>query len=168
MSDVVTGEAVLLDLPAAGFASRAVSGAVDIALRLAVLATALVVLGRLGQALDGAAAAALGLVLVVASTVALPGAVETLSRGRSLGKIAMGLRAVRELAGPIRLRHGLVRGLFWVVELGPPGFGVPALVCSLLSARGKRLGDLAAGTYVVRERGAAQPTAPLEMPRFQA
>jgi uncharacterized RDD family membrane protein YckC len=164
VSDVVTGEAVRLDLPAATFASRAVSGALDLASRLVTLVVAYLVLGRLGEALDRAAGAAFDLVLFVLAFVGLPVLVETLSRGRSLGKLVMGLRAVRDDGGPIRFRHALVRGLVGVVELGPPGLGVPALLCSLLSARGKRLGDVAAGTYVVRERGAARAAAPAQMP----
>jgi uncharacterized RDD family membrane protein YckC len=164
MSDVVTGEAVRLDLPAATFASRAVSGALDIAARLVVLVVGSVALGRLGEALDAAAAGALALVILVVSFLGLPVLVETLTRGRSPGKLAMGLRAVRDDGGPIRFRHALVRGLVGVVELGPPGFGAPALICSLLSARGKRLGDVAAGTYVVRERGAGRAGPPPQMP----
>jgi uncharacterized RDD family membrane protein YckC len=164
MSDVVTGEAVRLELPAATFASRAVSGALDLASRVVLLVVAFGVLGGLGSALDEAAAAALGLVVVVTAFVGVPVLVETLSRGRSLGKLTMGLRAVRDDGGPIRFRHALVRGLVGFVELGPPGFGVPALLCSLLSARGKRLGDVAAGTYVVRERGAGPSAPPAQMP----
>jgi uncharacterized RDD family membrane protein YckC len=164
VSDVVTGEAVRLELPAATFASRAVSGALDLVSRLALLLVAFTAFGQLGAALDDAAAAALGLVLVVTAFVGIPVLVETLSRGRSLGKLVMGLRAVRDDGGPIRFRHALVRGLVGFVELGPPGFGVPALLCSLLSARGKRLGDVAAGTYVVRERGGGPLAPPAQMP----
>ena len=164
MSDVVTGEAVRLELPAATFASRAVSGAIDLAARLALLVLSFVALGELGAALDEAAAAALSLVLVVAAFVGVPVLEESLSRGRSLGKRAMGLRAVRDDGGPVRFRHSLVRGLVGFVELGPPGFGVPALLCSLASERGKRLGDVAAGTYVVRERGAGPAGPRAQMP----
>ena len=163
MSDVVTGEAVRLELPAATFASRAVSGAIDLAARLALLVLALVALSELGEVLDEAAAAALSLVLLVAAFVGVPVLEESLSRGRSLGKRAMGLRAVRDDGGPVRFRHALVRGLVGFVELVVL-FGVPALLCSLVSERGKRLGDVAAGTYVVRERGAGPAGPPAQMP----
>jgi uncharacterized RDD family membrane protein YckC len=163
VSDVVTGEAVRLELPAATFASRAVSGALDLALSAVVLVAGLVALARLVDAVDAAAAAALTLVAVVASFVGLPVLIETLTRGRSLGKRAMGLRTVRDDGGPIRFRHALVRALVGFVELVLL-MGAPALLSSLASARGKRLGDIAAGTYVVRERGAAQAAPPAQMP----
>ncbi len=80
-----------------------------------------------------------------------PIAVETLSHGRSLGKMACGLRVVRDDGGPIRFRHSLVRGLIGVIEILMT-FGVVACIASLVSARGRRLGDVFAGTLVVRER----------------
>ena len=80
-----------------------------------------------------------------------PTTVETLSRGKSLGKWAFGLRAVRDDAGPISFQHAFVRALVGLVEIYL-FFGAPAFFSALLSSRGKRLGDYAAGTYVVRER----------------
>lgn len=157
MDQVVTGEAVLLDLRPATFASRAVSGAIDLAAALALLLVASVVSWRLSLSLDGAAAAALTLVVLVSVAIGVPALVETLTRGRTLGKLAMGLRAVRDDGGPIRLRQALVRALVGFVEVWLL-WGVPALLTSLLSQRGKRLGDLAAGTYVVRERASARAT----------
>ena len=78
---------------------------------------------------------------------------ETTTRGRSPGKFALGLRVVSDDGGPERFRQALVRGLativdFWLV----PFIGVPALICSLLSAKGKRLGDIFAGTFVIQQR----------------
>ena len=102
-------------------------------------------------ALDTASGAALliaGLVLVI---VGYPVAFETLSRGRTLGKLALGLRVVTDDGGPERFRHALVRALAGAVECWAL-IGVPALITSILSARGKRLGDIFAGTFVLRER----------------
>ncbi len=70
-----------------------------------------------------------------------PIAVETLSHGRSLGKLAFGLRVVRDDGGPIRFRHALVRGAIGVVEILMT-FGIIACIASLVSARGRRLGDV--------------------------
>jgi hypothetical protein len=61
---------------------------------------------------------------------------------------------VRDDGGPIRFRHALVRGAIGVVEILMT-FGVVACIASLVSARGRRLGDVFAGTLVVRERVAA-------------
>jgi uncharacterized RDD family membrane protein YckC len=152
MTEVVTGEAVRLDLRAASFGSRAVSGAIDLAVGAVVLIVLAMGTVALGAALDTAAATALGLVLFLAVAVGLPVTVETLTRGRTLGKLAMGLRAVRDDGGPIRFRHALVRGLVGFVEVWLLS-GVPALISSLVSGRGKRLGDVASGCYVIRERG---------------
>src|SRR5918911_1458198 len=103
---------------------------------------------------DAAAGSAIGLAAFVLVLIGLPVAVETLTRGRSVGKIAAGLRVVRDDGGPIRLRHALVRGLLAVVEILAT-LGSVALISSLLNPRGKRLGDLLAGTFVLRERGGA-------------
>jgi uncharacterized RDD family membrane protein YckC len=160
---VVTGEAVQLELRPATFASRAVSGTIDVVLQVGLLIVLFIVAARLGADIDGAAASALFLVIVVFVLVGLPVTTETLTRGRTPGKLVMGLRTVRDDGGPIRFRHAMVRGLLEFVEVFLL-FGVPALFSSLVSAQGKRLGDVAAGTYVVRERGAARPAPPPVMP----
>src|SRR5262249_24978758 len=66
------------------------------------------------------------------------------------GKFALGLRVVGDDGGPERFRQALVRGLAAVVEIWLL-LGCPALICSLLSERGKRLGDLFAGTFVIQQ-----------------
>jgi hypothetical protein len=101
-------------------------------------------------------------VLVVLVFVVLPTTLETATRGRSVGKFATGLRTVRDDAGPIGFRHALTRALVGFVEIFT--FAVPALVCMAVSAKGKRLGDYAAGTYVVRARVDITLPAPPMMP----
>jgi uncharacterized RDD family membrane protein YckC len=91
-------------------------------------------------------------VTLVLVLVGYPTIFETLSRGKTLGKLAMGLRVVAEDGGPVRFRQALIRalaGLFeiWTIILAPV-----ALITSLASAKGKRLGDMFAGTYVIYER----------------
>jgi cell division septation protein DedD len=108
--------------------------------------------------LDVAAQVAMSIAAFVLILVGGPIAVETLSHGRSLGKLAFGLRVVRDDGGPIRFRHALVRGAIGVVEILMT-VGVVACIASLVSARGRRLGDVFAGTLVVRERVSAGQTA---------
>jgi uncharacterized RDD family membrane protein YckC len=163
MDAMVTGDAVLLDVRPASFASRAVSGTIDLVTEVLALVALSVVTLQLANGLDDAAAAALSLVLLVGVAVGVPVTVETLTRGRTLGKLIMGMRAVRDDGGPVRLRHSLVRGLVGFVEIWLL-LGVPALICSLLSPTSKRLGDLAAGTYVVRERPSRQASVMAHMP----
>ncbi|MFJ9953430.1 RDD family protein [Kitasatospora sp. NPDC091207] len=151
MSDLVTGEAVVLGLRTAKLPSRALATGLDLLVQGAALVVSALVLSFALVDLDGAALAAVMLGLMVFFLVALPVMIETLTRGRSLGKAALGLRVVRTDGGPVRFRHSLVRGLvgfFEIIVLS----GVPAAICSAVSADGKRLGDVFAGTLVVRER----------------
>jgi len=151
VDDLVTGEAVALELPAAGVAVHAVSGAIDVVATLLLLwaSSAVAVVATADS--DEALASTAMLLAVVLALLVLPTTLETLTRGRSLGKLALGLRTVRDDAGPIGFRQAFTRALVGVVEIWLL-FGIPALVSGLVSARGKRLGDYAAGTYVVRER----------------
>jgi uncharacterized RDD family membrane protein YckC len=151
VSDLVTGEAVVLELRLAKLASRSLAVLIDVVVQFGLLLLALLLIGGLGDNLDGALLAAISLSTVVGVLLVVPVAVETLSRGRSLGKLALGLRVVREDGGPIRFRHALMRGLLAVVEIWFT-FGSVALITSLASEKGKRLGDVLAGTVVVRER----------------
>ncbi|UUN27217.1 RDD family protein [Streptomyces sp. FIT100] len=163
MSGVVTGDAVVLGLRPARLPSRALALAID----LAVVWTAYLLIS-LGLAiatasLDEAAVMAVSIATFVLVLVGAPIAVETLSRGRSLGKLACGLRVVRDDGGPIRFRHALVRGAMGVVEILLT-FGVVACIASLVSARGRRIGDVFAGTLVVRERVPAARAAAVPPP----
>ena len=100
---------------------------------------------------------------IIVALLVFPTTIETLTRGKSLGKLAFGLRTVRDDAGPISFHHAFVRALIGVVEIYV-FLGGPAFFCALVSSRGKRLGDYAAGTYVVRERVRLQLGAPAPMP----
>ncbi len=162
-AEIVTGEAVALDLQPATFASRAVSGGLDLIGQSVLLFGVAWVVSHATGSLDEAAASAVFLVSFLAVVIGYPLVLETLTRGRTLGKLAMGLRTVRDDGGPIRFRQALVRALVEVVEVWLL-LGSPALIASLASARGKRLGDQLAGTYVVRERGAATRSMPPLMP----
>ncbi|UOZ10082.1 RDD family protein [Amycolatopsis sp. WQ 127309] len=153
-SELVTGEAVVLDLHVAKLASRALAMALDVVVQFALLLGAVFVLTLAVPAGDGSLALTLFLVFLVLVMVGYPVLFETLSRGRSLGKMAVGLRVVRVDGGPIRFRHALTRGLagfvvdFWTLGL----FGAVAVIVSLCSSDGRRVGDFLAGTLVVRER----------------
>ncbi|CAH9419729.1 putative membrane protein [Streptomyces globisporus] len=154
MSELVTGDAVVLGLRPARLPSRALASAIDLAVTFVVFIVVSVVLGIASAALDEAAVAAIGVASFLLVLIGGPVAVETLSRGRSLGKLACGLRVVRDDGGPIRFRHALVRGAMGLVEILLT-FGAVASIASLVSARGRRIGDVFAGTLVIRERVAA-------------
>ncbi|MEQ8144689.1 RDD family protein [Streptomyces sp. OP7] len=156
MSELVTGEAVALELRPAKLPSRGLAVLLDLAVAVAAYVGVTLVLVAATASLDRAAQTAVTIATFVLVLVGGPILVETLSHGRSLGKMACGLRVVRDDGGPIRFRHALVRGLLGVIEILMT-FGVVACVASLVSARGRRLGDVFAGTLVVRERVPAGP-----------
>ena len=151
MSDLVTGDAVVLELRLAKLASRSLALAIDLAVQVTLLFAGTFVVAGVVSLADDALAAAVALVFYVLVVIGYPVAMETATRGRTLGKLALGLRVVREDGGPIRFRHALVRGLLSVVEVWLT-LGSVALITSLASAKGKRVGDFLAGTVVARER----------------
>ncbi|MEU9481819.1 RDD family protein [Streptomyces sp. NPDC048191] len=151
MSELVTGEAVALELRPAKLPSRALAVLLDLVVAVVAYIVVTIVVVMSTASLDEAAQVALSIATFLLVLVGGPIAVEALSHGRSLGKLAFGLRVVRDDGGPIRFRHALVRGAIGVVEILMT-FGVIACIASLVSARGRRLGDVFAGTLVVRER----------------
>lgn len=161
--DLVTGEAVALDLPAATVFVRLASGVLDVASTLALGAVliflAVVVSLRADAALQGVAVTC----WIVLTFLVYPTTVETLTRGRSPGKAALGLRVVRDDGGTVTGQQSFVRALVGIVEIYV-FFGSPALVSSMVSAKGKRIGDHAAGTYVVRDRAQLTLPPPTPMP----
>jgi uncharacterized RDD family membrane protein YckC len=147
----VTGEAVALDLRLAQFPSRMLALALDLLIQFVLLIVVTFLLASTSAGTDGAAAAAITIVMLVAVVVGLPTLIETLTRGRSVGKLAAGLRVVRDDGGPVRFRHSFVRALFMLVDFWITS-GAVGLVSSIASQRGKRVGDHFAGTVVIRER----------------
>jgi len=163
----VTGEAVALDLRLAQLPSRLTAAVLDLLVMGAAYGVILagILYSGLSDA-DDALVAGIAVSLLVLVFLAYPVAMETLTRGRSLGKMALGLRVVRDDGGPITFRQALVRGLVGLV-LERPGILVGSLgpaigmIVAMVSARGKRIGDMAAGTVVLQER---VPTRPLWTP----
>ncbi|MFE0646759.1 RDD family protein [Streptomyces sp. NPDC058877] len=151
MSGLVTGDAVVLGLQPARLPSRTLAVLIDLVVVGVVYLLVALGLAVATASLDEAAVMAVSIASFLLVLVGAPIAVETLSHGRSLGKLVCGLRVVRDDGGPIRFRHALVRGAMGVVEILMT-FGVVACVASLVSQRGRRLGDVFAGTLVVRER----------------
>lgn len=151
VSGLVTGDAVVLGLQPARLPSRALAIVIDLVVVWTAYLLVSIGLAVATASLDEAAVMAVSIATFLLVLVGAPIAVETLSHGRSLGKLACGLRVVRDDGGPIQFRHALVRGAIGVVEI-LMSFGVIACIASLVSARGRRIGDVFAGTLVVRER----------------
>jgi uncharacterized RDD family membrane protein YckC len=151
VAEVVTGDAVVLEVPVAAFPARMAARLIDMVIQLAVLIIVLVT--TLKTVLPNVDA----VIAIMTATLALdlvgyPTVFETLTRGRTPGKMALGLRVVADDGGPERFRQALVRALAGLFELWVIPFAMVALIASMASARGKRLGDMFAGTYVIYER----------------
>ncbi|MGH8891170.1 MAG: RDD family protein [Acidothermaceae bacterium] len=144
---VVTGEAVALDVRLAHWPSRLVGFVIDATVQLFLLIFANLALAHLMSGADVDSALAVSLTTLVVIVIGYPVAFETLWRGRSLGKAAMGLRVVRDDGAPERFRHAVARAVLMPLE-----FWGPALLTSIISQRSKRIGDLLAGTIVVQQR----------------
>ena len=158
---LVTGEAVTLDVRPASALIRAGGTAIDVLLTIVLLLGLLLALN--GLAVDEAAFRAILISGIVVCVVVLPTAVETASRGRSLGKLALGLRVVRDDGGSIGLRHAFIRALVGVVEIYLT-FGGLAVLVGFLNPSSKRLGDLMAGTHAQVERVPKLPATAFGVP----
>jgi len=154
---IATPEGVDLELTLAGVGSRFASALIDYLIQgLLLLALTLVFaygfgLGGSGDA-GGFAVAVYGVlafVLVIGYDVAF----EVLASGRTPGKRLNGLRVVRESGAPVTFAASAVRNVLRVIDW-LPGTYLVGMVSILVSSRNQRLGDLAAGTLVVRERRA--------------
>ena len=156
---VVTGEAVALDVRLAHWPSRLLAKLLDLVLQVIVFFLLLLILAQLLSDSDDDATAAIVLCMLVFSFVGYNVLLETVWRGRTPGKAALGLRVVRDDGGPVRFRHALVRGIMFPLE----SWG-PALFASIFSKRGKRFGDMLAGTIVVQERVPGVTALPVQMP----
>lgn len=162
--EVVTGEAVALDVRPASIILRAAGTIIDWLVYLSLfLVVAVAVTWLVGDASDDALARALLIAGLVFSILIAPMVVETVTAGRSLGKLIVGARIVRDDGGATQLRHAFVRALVGVVEIYLT-FGGLAVTTALLNARSKRLGDLLAGTYSQHERVARLPEAAFGVP----
>ncbi len=147
----MTGDAVVLDLRPARLPTRLLADLIDI-VAMAALAWGW---DWLTRQFDGSTAAvrAVSILGFIVISLGYPITFETLTRGRTPGAYALGLRVVRDDGGSIRFRHALMRGLaFWLVDYSVwTGFTLGAIVCAV-HPQGKRVGDILAGTIEIRTR----------------
>jgi uncharacterized RDD family membrane protein YckC len=153
LHELITGEAVALDLRAASFVLRAAGAIIDYVVYFGAYILIIVIIFTFADSmgLDQATMGAIAITGIVVCLVAVPTAVETLTQGKSLGKLAIGGRIVREDGGSIGFRHAFIRALTGIFEIYLTAGGMAAIV-ALLNSRAKRIGDLVAGTYCQNER----------------
>jgi uncharacterized RDD family membrane protein YckC len=146
---IATPEGIELELVLAGLASRFMAEIVDAAL-IGLLVLALIAIAVLAGGTAGLVILSVAVGGLLMISVCYHVAFEVLAAGRTPGKRVTGLRVVMDNGGPEGLRASTVRNLVRLLE-GLPLFYVPAVVSILVTPRNQRLGDLAAGTLVVRE-----------------
>ncbi len=151
---IVTPEAVVLDFETAGIASRGLGRLLDTLIQGALLFALLLLVGFAVHGSLGIVTVTVGIAAIV---IGYPILCETLMRGRSPGKAALGLRVVTVEGAPVAPRHAFIRSTVGIVDFFVPPGGLFAVVTSLLSPTSQRLGDLVAGTIVLRERSASAP-----------
>lgn len=152
---IVTPEAVELELPTASVLSRALARGLD----LLASVLALLALGLLASVVPSPWGLALLSVSVFMVVLGYPVLFEGFGRGCTLGKFIAGLRVVRDDGGPIGLREAAVRGALGILDIFATS-GSLAVIVALISSRDQRLGDMAAGTLVVRV-GRRKPVEPV-------
>lgn len=150
-----TPEGVDVELVLAGLGSRFSAALLDWLVRTPVLLA--IPLVAMWSELDGFATA----IAAIASFLLVFGydvAFEVLGGGRTLGKRWSGIRVVDRNGGPVSFVTSVVRNLLRVIDL-LPGFYLVGSIALFVSRKNQRLGDLAAGTLVIRDRRSALPAA---------
>ncbi len=150
---VATPELVTFGYQLAGPGSRFLAQLIDFPIQVAVLLLAVfagVSLGALAGDNGGIAIAA----AVILGFIVIWGyypVSEAVWSGKTIGKFAFGLRVVGDQGEPIQVSQAVIRNLVRIVDFLPFFYGI-GIIALFWNGRGKRLGDLAAGTVVVRER----------------
>lgn len=152
VSQIITGDAVVLDLRPARVPTRMMATLIDLAicgLLAYLLIQALTRVEWSSQSQAQIVYSALSIVIMFGYPITM----ETLTRGRTVGAYAVGLRVVRDDGGIISFRHVLLRWLaYWLVDFAVYTGFCAGLVAATLSPNGKRIGDALAGTIVIRTR----------------
>jgi len=144
---IATPEGVQLALPLANIGSRFLSTLIDLLIGgAAALIVILFALAVGGDVTASIAAAASFLVFYVGYHVLF----EVFGGGRTIGRRAAGLRVVMDSGAPVGLRASLIRNILRILE-GVALSYIPAIIAILSTKNNQRLGDLAAGTLVVRD-----------------
>ena len=160
---IATPEGVELSMTLAGAASRFVSALVDLLIQAAVLIAFAIVLGILGASFGGGVAVAVWSIVSFLVIAGYDIFFEVRNSGRTPGKALNGLRVVRVGGHPVGFVTSAIRNIIRPIDFLPSAYLLGA-VTILATRRNQRIGDLVAGTLVVRERRASVPP----LPRFPA
>jgi uncharacterized RDD family membrane protein YckC len=145
---IATPEGVELELVLAGLGSRFMAALLDVVIQFGAIFALAIVVAPVG---DSGFVVAAYLVAAFLILFAYDIVLETWNRGRTVGKLAAGLRVVRTGGEPVGFLTASVRNFLRLADF-LPAFYVAGVITILITSRNQRLGDLAAGTFVVRER----------------
>jgi uncharacterized RDD family membrane protein YckC len=157
---IATPEGVELELVLAGLGSRFMAALLDVVIQLGAIFALAIVFAPVG---DSGYVVAAYFIAVFVVLFAYDIVLETWNRGRTVGKLAAGLRVVRTGGEPVGFLTAAVRNFLRLADF-LPAFYVVGVITILVTSRNQRLGDLAAGTLVVRERRQAVPPAATYLP----
>jgi uncharacterized RDD family membrane protein YckC len=144
---IATPEGIELGIVLAGAGSRFIASVMDLVLELALIGLAALAIFTL---LGGGVGTALFTMAVFAILYLYNVLFEVLGSGRTPGKRATHLRVVRERGTPVDLPASAIRNLLRLIDILPGAYLV-GLSSILITQRNQRLGDLAAGTLVIRD-----------------
>lgn len=147
-----TPEGVPIELTLAGVGSRFTAALLDYIFQAIILVALLLVL-EYGIGVDPGASGVAAALWALGFFVVFWGydvAFEVLNSGRTPGKAMNGLRVVRESGAPVTFGTSAVRNVLRIIDL-LPGMYLVGMTSIVVTRRNQRLGDLAAGTLVVRE-----------------
>lgn len=148
---VATPELVAFDYQVAGLGTRILAQIIDLLIITALEIVLGIVAISLGVALVDATV--MVLIFILGSFVILVGyfwASEALWSGQTLGKRAFRLRVVGDHGEPITFGQAAIRNLVRIIDWLPTWYGIGVVVV-FANGHGKRLGDMAAGTIVVKD-----------------
>jgi uncharacterized RDD family membrane protein YckC len=148
---IPTPEGVEIELVLAGIGSRFIAGGMDWVIQILIISAVALLLHAAGGV--GTAVIAVTLFLVIFFYDVL---FEVLGGGRTPGKRWTGLRVVRSGGHPITFVRSALRNILRLIDI-LPGFYAVGMTVIFISARNQRIGDLAAGTHVVRDRHGDRP-----------
>jgi uncharacterized RDD family membrane protein YckC len=158
---LATPEGVALELILAGLGSRFLARLLDSVIQVGVIIALALGLRATGSDRPGWSTAA-AIVLVFLIVFAYDIAFETLNHGRTIGKQAAGIRVVGQTGEPVRFLASAVRNIARILDF-LPAFYLIGTISIIATERDQRVGDLAAGTLVMRDRfpGMTRETAPI-------
>ena len=150
---VATPELVTFGYQLAGPGSRFLAQLIDFPIQVAALVLAILGGVSLGALLgnNGNVAIAASVILAFIVVWGYYPVSEAAWSGKTIGKYAFGLRVVGDQGEPIQVSQAVIRNLVRIIDFLPFFYGI-GILALFWNGRGKRLGDLAAGTVVVRER----------------